>query len=46
MELVTLLAACDVIAMAAAPYMFTRGLFPLISTYSIITIRHSKAACS
>lgn len=46
MELVTRLAASDVIAMAAAPYMFMRGLFPLISTYIVITIRHSKQPVS
>lgn len=45
MELVTGLAASDVIAMAATPYVFMRGLFALISTYTIITIRRSEAAC-
>lgn len=46
MELVTRLAAGDVIAMAAAPYMFMRGLFPLISTYTVTAIRHSKQPVS
>lgn len=46
MELVTRLAASDVIAMAVAPYMFMRGLFPLISTYIVITIRHTKQPVS
>lgn len=45
MELVTGLAASDVIDMAATPYVFMRGLFDLISTYIIITIRRSEAAC-